>query len=151
MKVRLLGVVLLLASVFLPLNAQAPAGTPAGSTGVCNDGTYSSAASRRGACAGHQGVKSWYAPASAAPATQSAPSASAAAPSTSVSKTPSAAAPKAQAPGGGDGRVWVNTKSNVYHCQGDRNYGTTKAGQYMSEADAKSKGARPAYGKTCSK
>src|SRR5690348_15881115 len=41
--------------------AQVPAGAPAGTTGMCNDGTYTSAASKRGACSGHKGVKQWYA------------------------------------------------------------------------------------------
>jgi hypothetical protein len=47
--------------------------------------------------------------------------------------------------------VWVNTSSNVYHCYGGADYGTTKAGKYMSEADAKAAGARPARGQACSK
>jgi len=33
--------------------------------------------------------------------------------------------------------VWVNTKSGVYHFAGTHNYGTTKQGTYMCEADAK--------------
>ena len=40
---------------------------PAGSTGQCKDGSYTSNATRRGACRGHKGVKEWYA-ADSAPA-----------------------------------------------------------------------------------
>src|SRR5271157_2213815 len=40
--------------------------------------------------------------------------------------------------------VWVNTKSRVYHFAGTHNYGTTKQGAYMCEADARAAGDRAA-------
>lgn len=44
----------------------------------------------------------------------------------------------------GNGMVWVNTDSGVYHKEGTRYYGKTKHGKYMSEADAVKAGYRPA-------
>jgi Protein of unknown function (DUF3761) len=152
--------------------AQTPASAPAGSTGLCRDGTYWTGATKRGACHGHKGVQDWYAtdgaaatgsaaPAAAAPAATAAP-APAAAPASAPAAAASPAAPAATkhsssswtppatpAAGGGPGLVWVNTSSNVYHCQADKWYGKTKNGAYMSEADAKAKGARPDHGKAC--
>ena len=40
--------------------------------------------------------------------------------------------------------VWVNTNSGVYHFSGTHNYGHTKQGAYMCEADAKAAGDRAA-------
>lgn len=135
--------------------AQAPAGAPAGATGLCNDGTYHMGASKRGACSGHKGVKDWYGAATATPAKTPAAAAAptpAAAPVPTPTPTPT---PKAKANtaapavGGGAGQVWLNTASNVYHCQGTRYYGKTKAGAYMTETEAKAKGARADHGKAC--
>ncbi len=57
--------------------------------------------------------------------------------------------PMEEAPGGGPDKVWVNTNSSVYHCPGDRFYGKTAHGRYMTEAAAKSAGAKGVGGKTC--
>ncbi len=153
---------MLLASVGF---AQVPASAPAGSTGLCKDGTYWSGLSKRGACSGHKGVKEWYGTPSSAP-TGSAASGAAAAPA-ATTPAPAAATPTpaattaaapvrsnsmpaaAAAPGGGPGMVWVNKNSKVYHCPSDRWYGKTKNGVYMSEADATAQGNRPDHGKAC--
>jgi hypothetical protein len=45
-----------------------------------------------------------------------------------------------QAPGGGGGKVWVNSNTKVYHKEGDPWYGKTKHGEYMTEADAQKAG-----------
>jgi hypothetical protein len=40
--------------------------------------------------------------------------------------------------------VWVNQRSHIYHFAGTRDYGHTKQGAYMCEADAQSAGNRAA-------
>ena len=156
----LIGSVLVMAGMSMAALGYAQA--PAGSTGECKDGSYTTAASKRGACSGHGGVKEWY---TAAPAAKSTPAPAAAAPAKSAAApaAPAAAAPAAAAAppaksamapappaaGGGPGQVWVNTATKVYHCPGDKYYGKTKAGQYMTEAAAKAAGNHADHGKTC--
>jgi hypothetical protein len=42
------------------------------------------------------------------------------------------------------GMVWVNTKSGVFHSEGDRWYGKTKEGKFMTESEALKAGYRAA-------
>ncbi len=44
----------------------------------------------------------------------------------------------------GDPVVWVNTGSNVYHMQGSKYYGNTKAGKYECQSQANAAGAHQA-------
>ena len=127
---------------------------------TCKDGTTSPHGGR-GSCSGHGGIDKAATAAAAggsssggaAPAAKPAPPAAApapapAAPAATASKAPPAS--QAPAPGGGPGMVWVNSASKVYHCPSDRWYGKTKAGEYMTEADAKAKGNRADHNKPCS-
>lgn len=58
--------------------------------------------------------------------------------------------PRAEAaPGGGPDKVWVNLNSKVYHCPGDRYYGKTANGRYMTEKDALSFGAHGSRNEKC--
>ncbi|HJU23633.1 MAG TPA: signal peptide protein [Casimicrobiaceae bacterium] len=173
MRTSLLSLAVALGLAAAPLAfAQAPASAPAGSTGQCKDDTYTSAPSKRGACRGHKGVKEWY----ASEKTEGAKGASkgsesmaksnesmsksneSTSKSSSMSQTPAmkssnkttTAARAEPAPGGGAGKVWVNTSTHVYHCAGTKWYGKTKQGEYMTEAEAKAQGAHADHGKACS-
>lgn len=142
------GVKVLLAGVLACGSALAQA--PAGATGQCKDNSYTTAAKKWQACAGHKGVQSWYAEAKPGSAGSGMPgAASSATAPTASAKAGATPAKAAAAPGGGPGMVWLNTKTNVYHCPGGTFYGKTKEGKYMAEAEAKKAGARPDHNKAC--
>jgi hypothetical protein len=100
---------------------------------VCKDGTKLTVDTTRGACHGHGGIDK---------------SASADV-STHTSGAAGTTSSTARATAGGPGKVWVNDSTKVYHCQGDRWYGKTKHGEYMSESQAKDKGYHADHGKSC--
>ena len=169
MKIRLSLILLAaLGLTALPSGAQAPAG----STGLCKDGTYTTAVKKHGSCNDHGGVKAWFGapipqaaplspqvsvPASAQTAgeatgtTAPAPSQTATVPPTPT-PVPSSGEPPRQVQTPADSvKVWVNLSSKVYHCPTSDWYGKTTSGKYMSQADAIAMGARPAYNKPCSR
>jgi hypothetical protein len=127
----------LVAGLILPVGATRAQSTPT-VTATCKDGSAFTGTKRSGACRGHGGVQSW-----GETSTAISPGA---APTPSTSTTGQQTTPGT---GGGAGKVWVNTVSKVYHCPGDRWYGKTKHGSYMSEAQAQAQGARPDHGKAC--
>ena len=62
---------------------------------------------------------------------------------------PTLALAQSQNSGRADVKVWVNTRSGVYHCPGTRWYGSTNQGEYMAQKQAQDRGYRPAYGRVC--
>lgn len=128
------------------LASAAIAKTPAASTAdvkedkaatqvVCKDGTKLAVDTTRGACHGHGGIDK---------------SASASAEASTRSSGATGTTSDAGRSGmGGPGKVWANDSTKVYHCQGDRWYGKTKHGEYMTEAQAKEKGFHADHGKSC--
>ena len=86
-----------------------------------------------------QGSASGTSSAAAKPAAPASPSVTPAAPK----KTAGTASSQEIAAAKASGKVWVNTESGVYH-KGGRWYGKTKAGKFMTEAEAKAAGYKEA-------
>ena len=105
----------------------------------CRDGSVSKATGR-GACSHHGGVDK----------TANSPVPRTERPAATSRGTERPTDNSAKSDRGGSTKVWVNTKSGVYHCPGTRWYGATKSGQYMTESEARAAGDRPAYGRACS-
>ncbi|MGE5412574.1 MAG: ComEA family DNA-binding protein [Syntrophomonadaceae bacterium] len=99
-----------------------------------------------GAAASPARTSSKKAPAGAS--TESAPASSASSPSTAQKVQPkaseSATGPTEARQPPAKGMVWVNTETKVYHYEGDRWYGKTKEGKFMTEQDAIRAGYRAA-------
>jgi hypothetical protein len=77
-----------------------------------------------------------------APASGPAPSSYAAPAPTGAGQFASAQEAQSRCPGATV--VWVNEHSHIYHFAGTRDYGNTKRGAYMCEADAQAAGSRAA-------
>jgi hypothetical protein len=61
-----------------------------------------------------------------------------------AAKTAGSASSQEIAAAQASGKIWVNTDSGVYH-KGGRWYGRTKAGKFMTEAEAKAAGYQAAH------
>ncbi len=79
----------------------------------------------------------------AKPAAPASPSATPAAPKATTKTAAGAPSTQEIAAAKASGKVWVNTDSGVYHKSG-RWYGKTKAGKFMTEAEAKAAGYKAA-------
>lgn len=145
------------ASAPTPAVARHSGARPKDATGQCADGTYTTAKTQDRGCTKHGGVATWFGvaaatgttpTAAATPTAASRPSAPAPAPVAETETAPAPVAAPAQTPSA-PGQVWVNTATKVYHCAGTKWYGNTKAGKYMSEAEAKAAGYHADHGRAC--
>lgn len=147
MKINFLMGLLFVAApiVFAQTTTQPNTGTPAATvTAVCKDGTQFKGTSLSGACSGHKGVDK---SASAQAGAKATPSATITPPKSST--TAPATSEAAVVAGASAGKVWANASSKVYHCSGDKYFGKTKHGEFMTESDAKAKGFHASHGKIC--
>jgi hypothetical protein len=130
-----------------PMVAPGSAGIPGAPAAQVSAATLAATAQPQAVSAGSASASATPAPASAAPVPAPAPAAAMPAPAAGpASTTP---APATAAAGGVSDKVWLNTRSKVYHCPGTQYYGKTKVGEYMSEVDAKAKGGHAGEGTGC--
>lgn len=122
--------------------ATGVAGTAQAQSTTCRDGTVLTGAAARGGCMTHGGLPNPFS-SEAPPRSETAPRSDA-----PPRRTPANTPRTSPAPGGGPGLVWVNIGTKAYHCPGDRYYGLTKQGEYMTETAAKAAGAHHG-GKAC--
>jgi hypothetical protein len=118
---------------------------------TCKDGTTSPHGGR-GACSRHGGIDLAATAAAAQGTANTPPPGTGRTPTTtSDSKGGKLATPtrREPMPGGGPGRVWVNTASKVYYCPSDPRYGKTGQGEYMTESEAQAKGSHAVHNKPC--
>src|SRR5215469_15764665 len=134
---------LLAPAVLTPANADVAA--------MCKDGSQWTGSSNRGACSRHGGVQQWLngtvaqLPQLQANNTAGPPVLK---PAAQVAATPPAIGNMTTA-ANANGQGWVNLNSRVYHCAGDRYYGKTKTGEFLSESQAIAQGFRADHGKSC--
>jgi len=102
---------LVAASLIVPLGARAKDAAPAGATGLCKDGTYTTSANKSGACRGHGGVSKWM----GAAEESTPPKASS---SKSKTKASSAAPAAAAAPADATGQCKDGTYTTAAHKSG---------------------------------
>jgi hypothetical protein len=144
-------------SVMKQCGAQWQAVKAAGTTGGATWPQFLKACRAQLASTTSAPTQGGFAPAPAAPAPTPAPAATqsgslfpwqrpAAPPVGSAASTGSGSllAQQAQYRCPGSTVVWVNEHSHIYHFPGTRNYGNTKQGAYMCEADAQASGNRAA-------
>ncbi|PNS08551.1 DUF3761 domain-containing protein [Solilutibacter silvestris] len=142
----LLSLMSLALSAALPAMAQTAA--PAGSTGQCKDGSYTSASFKMGACRGHKGVQSWFSTTDSKPAKSSGSTSTKATTASTSTAKPAASAPAAAAAtapvAGASGMCKDGTSTNAASksgaCRGHKGvkewYGATTAPAAKSAAPA---------------